>query len=414
MSEINGCDFFRIGSTDSEDRLKVTNRDIWIHRIGRINSSGVKELEDRQQLIDKHDDPDVKDVLIDNFGRIAKKLRISVTDKCNMRCIYCMPGGKIRWFDEHTTLDFREIARLVSIFADLGIERIRLTGGEPLVRPDLEHLIAALAKIGGINSISMTTNGILFGKKASALKAAGLDGVNISLDTFRPARFKEITGVNELNKVVEAINAAERAGLNVKINTVVIRGWNDDEIVDFANFARDTGHTVRFIEFMPLDGRGIWQSDLVYTKKEIIDTITRSIGTLLPLNNTSSSYYDGSNDTNHREYSNKFYNQYHKSDPAKLFSFYDGRGTIGIIPSMTEPFCASCDRMRLTSDGRLLTCLFENPGYDIRNMLRSGKSNHYIKKKITENAMNKPEGIIKIIKTDALKPSLNLMHTIGG
>ena len=217
-------------------------------------------------------------MLVDSFGRIAKKLRISVTDKCNMRCTYCMPREKVRWLDGHNILDYSEIARLVSILADLGIERIRLTGGEPLLRPNLENLIIGLTKIKGIKSISMTTNGVLFGKKARALKAAGLEGVNISLDTFRPARFKEITGINSINKVIEAINAAERVGLNVKINTVVIRGWNDDEIVDFANFARDTGHIVRFIEFMPLDGSGIWQSNLVYTKREMIDLITRNLG----------------------------------------------------------------------------------------------------------------------------------------
>jgi cyclic pyranopterin phosphate synthase len=371
-------------------------------------------MERRQHQIDKHNDREVKDVLIDNFGRIAKKLRISVTDKCNMRCMYCMPGGKIKWFDEHNILSYSEITRLVSILAELGIERIRLTGGEPLVRPNLENLIAALAKIEGIKSISMTTNGILFGENARTLKAAGLEGVNISLDTFRQTRFREITGIDTFNKVIEAINVAERVGLNVKINTVVIRGWNDDEILDFANFARDTGHTVRFIEFMPLDGRGFWQSDLVYTKKEMIDMITRGIGVLLPLNNSPDHCTTDTNDLDHKKYSSTSYNQYHKSDPATIFSFCDGRGTIGFIPSMTEPFCANCDRMRLTSDGRLLTCLFENPGYDLRDILRSGKPDHHIKKKITEDVIKKPEGIIKIIRTNKLKPSLNIMHTIGG
>ena len=371
-------------------------------------------MERRQQPIDKHNDRGVKDVLIDNFGRIAKKLRISVTDKCNMRCTYCMPGGKIKWFDEHNILSYSEITRLVSILAELGIERIRLTGGEPLLRPNLEDLIAALAKIDSIKSISMTTNGILFGENARALKDAGLEGVNISLDTFRQTRFKEITGIDRFNKVIDAINAAERVGLNIKINTVVIRGWNDDEILDFANFSRDTGYTVRFIEFMPLDGRGIWQSDLVYTKKEMVDMITRGIGVLLPLDGSAAYYTTGGSDIDHRKYSGMFYNQYHKSDPATLFSFSDGKGIIGFIPSMTEPFCASCDRMRLTSDGRLLTCLFENPGYDLRDMLRGGQPDDHIKKKITEDVTKKPEGIIKIIRTNTLKPSLNLMHTIGG
>ena len=337
-----------------------------------------------------------------------------MTDRCNMRCMYCMPRGNVRWFNEQDVLDYREISRLVSILANLGIERIRLTGGEPLLRPNLENLIVSLAKLEGINSISMTTNGLLFGEKAKKLKDAGLESVNISLDTFRPARFKAITGLDSINKVIEAINAAENVGLNVKINTVVIRGWNDDEIVDFARFARDTGHIVRFIEFMPLDGSGIWQSNLVYTKREMIDQITKNLVGVMPLNNTSNCDLEDTNGIDYKNSSKKYYNQNYKSDPARLYSFCDGRGTIGFIPSMTEPFCASCDRMRLTSDGRLLACLFEHPGYDLRNMLRSSKSNYYIKKKIAENVMKKPEGIIKIIKTAALKSSLNLMHTIGG
>jgi len=379
-----------------------------------VDGEEIMEMGRRQQKIDEYDDREVKNVLVDNFGRIAKKLRISVTDKCNMRCMYCMPRGKVRWFNEPDILDYHEIARLATILADLGIERIRLTGGEPLLRPNLENLIVALTKIEGIKSISMTTNGILFAEKAGALKAAGREDVNISLDTFRPARFKEITGTNNLNAVIEGINAAERVGLNVKINTVVIRGWNDDEIVDFANYARYTGHIVRFIEFMPLDGSGIWQSNLVYTKREMIDLISRNLVGLVPLTHLSNCDLDDTNDMNHKNNSIRYENQNHKSDPATLFSFCDGKGTIGFIPSMTEPFCSSCDRIRLTSDGRLLTCLFENPGHDLRNMLRSGKPNCYIKKKISENVMKKPEGIIKIIKTDALRPSLNLMHTIGG
>lgn len=385
-----------------------------MYEIEEMHKEGMREVERRQRQIDERRDREVNNLLIDNFGRIAKKLRISVTDKCNLRCVYCMPRGKIRWFNEHDKLDYNEIARLVTILAELGIERIRLTGGEPLLRPNLENLIVALTRIDGIKSISMTTNGLLFGRKARAFKDAGLESVNVSLDTFRPARFKQITGVNNLDRVIEAINAAERVGLNVKINTVVIRGWNDDEIVDFANYARDTGHTVRFIEFMPLDGSGIWQSNLVYTKKEMIDLINRNFGTLVPLNKFSNCDFENINEMNHEGNSIKNENRHHKSDPATLFSFCDGKGTIGFIPSMTEPFCSSCDRMRLTSDGRLLTCLFENPGYDLRNMLRSGKPNYYIKNKISVNVMKKPEGIIKIIRTNELKSSLNLMHTIGG
>ena len=400
---------------DSEDEIKGKIEVNEMYEIGKADGEKIGEEENRQQPIGEYDDSEDNNILIDNFGRIAKKLRVSVTDRCNMRCMYCMPKGNVRWFNEQDVLDYREISRLVSILANLGIERVRLTGGEPLLRPKLENLIVSLAKLEGINSISMTTNGLLFGEKAKKLKDAGLESINISLDTFRPARFKAITGLDSINKVIEAINAAENVGLNVKINTVVIRGWNDDEIVDFARFARDTGHIVRFIEFMPLDGSGIWQSNLVYTKREMIDQITKNLVGVMPLNNNMSNCdLEDTNGINYKNSSKKYYNQNYKSDPARLYSFCDGRGTIGFIPSMTEPFCASCDRMRLTSDGRLLACLFENPGYDLRNMLRSSKSNYYIKKKIAENVMKKPEGIIKIIKTSALKPSLNLMHTIGG
>jgi cyclic pyranopterin phosphate synthase len=279
---------------------------------------------------------------------------------------------------------------------DLGIERIRLTGGEPLLRPKLENLIISLSKIDSLKSISMTTNGLLLVDKVEQLRDAGLDSVNISLDSFREDRFKAITGTDNFKKVTDAIEAANNVGLKVKVNTVIIRGWNDDEIVDFANFARNTGHVVRFIEFMPLDGSGIWQPNLVYSKKETIELIMRNIGKITPLTNSNN---------NNSVYSN---------DPATLYSFADGKGIIGFIPSITDPFCGKCDRVRLTSDGRLLTCLFEKPGYDIRSMIRGRKSDQYIKNQILEVMRRKPEGIIKFIRTRTLRPSLNLMHTIGG
>jgi cyclic pyranopterin phosphate synthase len=369
---------------------------------------GEEELERQQQQQKEQQQQEKQEqtILIDSFGRIAKKLRISVTDRCNMQCMYCMPQSKVQWFNEQDVLDYDEIARLVSILADLGIERIRLTGGEPLLRPKLENLIISLGNINGIKSISMTTNGLLLGNKVKQLRDAGLEGVNISLDSFRANRFKALTGIDSLDKVINAIEAADRVGLKVKINTVVIRGWNEDEIVDFANFARNTRHTVRFIEFMPLDGSGIWQPNLVYSKKEMIELIIKNIGKIMPLNHNNSNpndNYGGSTNSN-----------IFSSDPATLYSFADGRGTIGFIPSITEPFCSNCDRVRLTSDGRLLTCLFEKSGYDLKGMLRSRKSDYNIKKQLVEDIRKKPEGIIKMIRTKTLKPSLNLMHTIGG
>jgi cyclic pyranopterin phosphate synthase len=318
-----------------------------------------------------------------------------------------MPQGNVHWFKEEEVLTYDEIIRLVSILAELGVEKIRLTGGEPLLRPKLEDLIISLKRINAIKSVSMTTNGLLLGDKVKRLKEAGLDSVNISLDSFRATRFKEITGIDGLDKVMDSIDAADSTGLKVKINTVIIRGWNEDEIVDFAEFVRTSGHSVRFIEFMPLDGTGMWQPGLVFAKKEMIEVITKNIGKIVPLEN-------------HCNINNNIINNQSNSmdirsaDPAMLYCFADGIGIIGFIPSITEPFCASCDRIRLTSDGRLLTCLFEKPGYDLRIMLRDGQSELDIKRQLIANVKKKPEGVIKIIKASKLKPSLNLMHTIGG
>ena len=332
----------------------------------------------------------MKSELIDNYGRIAKKLRISVTDRCNMRCGYCMPKDNTKWFDTTEVLSFDEIIRLSSIFANLGVEKIRLTGGEPLVRPSIENLIKSIAKIGNIKNIGLTTNGLLLQEKVEALKSSGLDSVNISLDSFKEDRFKMMTGVNGLDKVVNSIQKAKDVGFDVKINTVVVRGWNDDEVVEFANFARRTGITVRFIEFMPLDGSGIWRNDLVFSKMEMMEKLESNIGKVFPASDQE------------------------MSAPAKLYSFSDRIGTVGFIPSVTEPFCSQCDRIRLTSDGRFLTCLFESPGYDIKSYLRKGASDEELSQRLVRCVAMKQEGIESLIRINGLKPKLNLMHTIGG
>jgi len=332
----------------------------------------------------------MKTKLIDNYGRIAKKLRVSVTDKCNMRCGYCMPKNNTKWFDDSEVLTFDEIIRLSSILASFGVEKIRLTGGEPLVRPSIENLTKSIRKIPHIKSVGLTTNGLLLSDKIDALKSSGLDSVNISLDSFKEDRFRMMTGINGLNKVVNSIQKARDAGFNVKINTVVVRGWNDDEVVEFANFARRTGITVRFIEFMPLDGTGVWRSDLVFSKKEMVEKLESNFGTMFPML------------------------EQEISAPAKLYSFSDGEGTIGFIPSVTEPFCNQCDRIRLTSDGRFLTCLFENPGYDIKRYLREGASDQELGQSLVHYMTTKQEGVVSLIRINGLKPKLNLMHTIGG
>jgi cyclic pyranopterin phosphate synthase len=332
----------------------------------------------------------MKSKLMDNYGRIAKKLRISVTDRCNMRCGYCMPKDNTKWFDTTEVLSFEEIIRLSSIFANLGVEKIRITGGEPLVRPSIENLIKSIAKIRHIKSIGLTTNGLLLLGRLEALKSSGLDSVNISLDSFKEDRFKMMTGVNGLDTVISSIQKAKDVGFDVKINTVVVRGWNDDEVVEFANFARRTGITVRFIEYMPLDGTGIWRSDLVFSKKEMIEKLESNIGKVFPAP------------------------EQEISAPAKLYSFSDRIGTVGFIPSVTEPFCNQCDRIRLTSDGRFLTCLFESPGYDIKSYLRKGASDEELTHCLIHCMTTKQEGIASLIRINGLKPKLNLMHTIGG
>nr|MBA3750684.1 GTP 3',8-cyclase MoaA [Nitrosopumilus sp.] len=311
----------------------------------------------------------------DKFGRTVKKLRISVTDRCNMRCIYCMPHNNTSWFEQDNLLSYEQIVHIATIFAKMGVNKIKITGGEPTVRPKIEELIKSLSSIDGIRSISMTTNGLLLKEKVTQLRDAGLQSVNISLDTFDKERFKSMTGIggNGLNKVMDSINAADAAGIQVKINAVIIRGWNDDEIVSFARFSRKTGYIVKFIEFMPLDGTGIWDPNLVFSKKEMIGIINTNVKKLAPLNNEN-------------------------SEPARLYSFIDGKGIIGFIPSMTEPFCQYCDRMRITSEGKLFTCLFEKKGYDLKNLLYDGKSDEEIVEYILECIKQKPEGIISIIR----------------
>lgn len=338
-------------------------------------------------------EPDFNQLLLrDNFDRVARKLRISVTDRCNMKCIYCMPQHNIKWFEDKEILSFQEIVRITSIFADLGINKIRITGGEPLLRPYLENLITDLKKISKIKTISMTTNGMLLEEKIDQLSSAGITSLNISLDTFSEERFKTLNGISNLNRVIKGIQKARDLGLKIKINTVVIRNWNDDEIINFAKFARDYNVLLRFIEFMPLDGTGIWNNDLVVSKNEIINKISSNFMDIFPLKDSN----------------------YQCSDPETIYNFADGKGKIGFISSITEPFCNNCDRVRLTSDGKFLTCLFDQKGYDLKSLIRSGKTDKDIMDYIYMCQKKKPEGIVELIRLNALKPTLNLMHTIGG
>jgi cyclic pyranopterin phosphate synthase len=284
--------------------------------------------------------------LTDTFGRVHRDLRISVTDRCNFRCGYCMPAEGMDWRPRHELLTYEEIERVARIFVErFGFDSIRLTGGEPTVRSHLPVLIEKLAPLGA--DLSLTTNGATLGLIAHDLAAAGLRRINVSLDSLRPDRFLALTRRDALAQVLDGIDAALDAGLApVKVNVVLMRGVNDDEVVDFAAFGRDRGVTVRFIEFMPLDAQGEWTRDQVVTRDEII----ASIGAVYPLETRG--HGDGG------------------SEPAERFVYRDGRGEVGVIASVSDAFCASCDRVRLTADGQLRSCLFALDEHDLRSLLR--------------------------------------------
>jgi cyclic pyranopterin phosphate synthase len=290
--------------------------------------------------------------LVDTFGRVHRDLRISVTDRCNFRCTYCMPEEGMVWQPRDELLTFEEIERIARVLVGRhGFDSIRLTGGEPTVRAHLPVLVAKLAALGV--DLALTTNGATLAAMADDLAAAGLRRINISIDSLRADRFEALTRRDELPRVLAGIDAAVAAGLDpVKLNVVMIRGVNDDEAVDFATFGRERGVTVRFIEFMPLDAGQGWQGDQVVSQAEIV----AAIDAVYPLEPVARG-----------------------SQPAERFRFRDGGGEtgsseIGVIPSVTQPFCESCDRIRLTADGQLRNCLFAVDEFDLRAVVRSGGS----------------------------------------
>ncbi len=324
--------------------------------------------------------------LIDGFGRLADDLRISVTDKCNFRCTYCMPAEGLPWLERSELLTYEEIARLASVFVGLGVRTIRLTGGEPLVRRNLETLIAML-RDHGVPDLSLTTNGYFLADKAEALASAGLRRINVSVDSLLRHRFAEITRRDALDQVLEGLRAAERAGLSpVKLNCVVVRGTNDDEVVEFARFARETGYEVRFIEFMPLDAQEQWEMEQVVPSSEVLATI----GATFPLEPVV-----------------------HGPEPATMYRFVDGApGRIGVISSVSEPFCSSCNRIRLTADGQFRTCLFSLEETDLRALVRGGASDDEVADAIRAAVAAKWAGH-SIGKAEFVRPGRS-MSMIGG
>jgi cyclic pyranopterin phosphate synthase len=328
--------------------------------------------------------------LADSFGRVARKLRISVTDRCNFRCDFCMPERPV-WLQDPELLTFDEISRVTAILATMGVEKVRVSGGEPLVRKDVELLVGKLSRVRGIKSVSMTTNGALLREKAEALKASGLKGVTVSMHSLRPELYDRITGTkNMFERVTEGIEEAERVGLRpIKINCVVTRGCNEGEILDFARMAHDGGRTVRFIEYMPFDGSKFWQNEMLVPGSEILDIISSRY----PLEPVRAEH--GSTSSNYR--------------------FTDGSaGMIGTITSMSKPFCGDCDRIRLRANGNLVPCLFSVAEYDIKHLLRSGGTDEQIELAIRKAFWQKFEGVGSLMENQVQVRHVRPMHTIGG
>ncbi|HEX8065539.1 MAG TPA: GTP 3',8-cyclase MoaA [Thermoleophilaceae bacterium] len=291
-----------------------------------------------------------RELLVDGHGRRISDLRVSVTDRCNFRCQYCMPADGLPWLEREAIMRFEEVERLVRLLASMGVHDVRLTGGEPLVRRDFPRLVEMLARVAGVRDLSLTTNGYLLERDADALAAAGLRRINVSLDTLQRDRFFELTRRDSLAQVLRGLEAIGRHPevAPVKVNAVALRGFTEAEALPFAEFARRTSFQVRFIEFMPLDADRAWSEDAVLSGDEVRAAIER----VHPLEELP------------RE----------PSATARVFRFSDGRGEIGFVNPVSEPFCSDCNRLRLTADGRLRTCLFSIDETDVLGPMRSGAS----------------------------------------
>ena len=336
----------------------------------------------------------------DLLGRPLRNLRISVTDRCNLRCRYCMPEAEYVWLPRASILTFEELDRLAGIFAGLGVAKVRLTGGEPLLRHDLPTLVALLSRRAAIADLALTTNGVLLERHAESLRSAGLRRVTVSLDTLRPDRMQEFARSSRHADVIAGIDAARSAGFSrVKLNTVVIRGYNDDELVDLLEFARGRGAEARFIEYMDVGGATGWSMDQVVSQPEILEIISRRYGPVEPLREGQWA-------------------------PAERFALVDGT-IFGVIASTTAPFCRTCDRGRLTADGTFLPCLYGEQGLDLRELLRGGASDEEIRERIagvwrgrTDRGAEQrvglvDRGILHRIESLRAEPRRE-MHTRGG
>ncbi len=327
--------------------------------------------------------------LVDTFGRLHNNLRISVTDRCNIRCFYCMPETGVKFEPRENLLTFEEIERFVRVAVTLGIRKLRITGGEPLVRKDLATLVRKLAAIPGIEDIAMTTNGVLLAEQAQALYEAGLRRLNVHLDTLDRERFKQITRRDDLPRVLEGIDAAQRAGFGpIKINTVAVKNLVEPDIVPLARFGRERGIEIRYIEFMPLDAQGLWERDRVLLTGDMLALLGREFGPLEEIPDRD------------------------VRAPATEYRFADGVGRVGFIASVSRPFCLNCNRVRLTSDGKLRYCLFAIEETDVRALLRGGAPEEAIAEAIRQNVAGKWLG--HEINTQKFVPPPRPMYSIGG
>jgi len=327
--------------------------------------------------------------LLDSFGRLHNNLRISVTDRCNIRCFYCMPETDVKFEPRENILTFEEIERFVRVAVTLGIRKLRITGGEPLVRKDLATLIGKLSAIPGIEDMAMTTNGVLLADQAQALYDAGLRRLNVHLDTLDRERFKHITRRDDLPKVLHGIDVAQRIGFGpIKINAVAVKNLVEPDIVPLARFGRERDIEIRYIEFMPLDSQGLWERDRVLLTDDMLAMLAREIGPLEEIPDRD------------------------VRAPATEYRFADGIGRVGFIASVSRPFCLNCNRVRLTSDGKLRYCLFAIEETDVRGLLRGGAPDEAIAEAIRSNVAGKWLG--HEINTQKFVAPPRPMYSIGG
>jgi cyclic pyranopterin phosphate synthase len=326
--------------------------------------------------------------LVDSYGRLHDNLRVSVTDRCNIRCFYCMPEHDVEFVKRAEILDFEEIERFVRIAVGLGIVKVRVTGGEPLVRRDLPELIRRLAAIPGIRDLALTTNGVLLPGLAEPLYEAGLRRINVHLDTLDRERFIQITRRDELAKILAGLDLSKRLGYSIKLNAVAVKNLVEPDVVPLARYARENGFEVRYIEFMPLDAQNLWDRGKVLLADEIIDTLSREIAPLTPVPDPD------------------------PRAPASEYAFADGIGRVGFIASVSRPFCLNCNRIRLTADGKLRYCLFAIQEDDVKSLMRSGASDEEIAALIRRNLAGKWEG--HEINSAKFVPPPRPMYSIGG